>query len=54
MKAEQQIYAPRHMPAPVFEAVALSFLRGRAKTYNEPFTVNLAKFDGTVATISNQ
>jgi hypothetical protein len=36
------------------EAVALSFLRDRAKTYNEPFTVNLTKFDGTTATISNQ
>ena len=36
------------------EAVALSFLRDRAKIYNEPFTVRLTKFDGTVATISNQ
>jgi len=36
------------------ETVALSFLRDRAKTYNEPFTVNLTKFDGTTATISNQ
>jgi hypothetical protein len=36
------------------EAVALSFLRDRAKTYNEPFTVKLTKFDGTAATISNQ
>ncbi len=36
------------------EAVALSFLRHRAKTYNEPFTVQLTKFDGTTATISNQ
>jgi hypothetical protein len=35
------------------EAVALSFLRNRAKTYNEPFTVNLTKLDGTTATISN-
>jgi hypothetical protein len=35
------------------EAVALSFLRDRAKTYNEPFTVPLTKFDGTIATISN-
>src|SRR6516225_8614748 len=34
------------------EAVALSFLRDRAQTYNEPFTVNLTKFDGTTATIS--
>ena len=36
------------------EAVALSFLRDRAQTYNEPFTVHLTKFDGTKATISNQ
>ena len=36
------------------EAVALSFLRDKAKTYNEPFAVQLTRFDGTVATISNQ
>jgi membrane-associated phospholipid phosphatase len=36
------------------EAVALSFLRDRAKTYNEPFTVEITKFDGTTTTISNQ
>ena len=36
------------------EAVALSFLRNRARTYNEPFSVQLTKFDGTIATISNQ
>jgi hypothetical protein len=36
------------------EAVALSFLRDKARTYNEPFTINLRKFDGTTATISNQ
>ncbi len=35
------------------EAVALSFLKDRARTYNEPFTVRLTKFDGTTATISN-
>ena len=35
------------------EAVALSFLKDRARTYNEPFTVQLTKFDGTTATISN-
>lgn len=35
------------------EAVALSFLRHRARTYNEPFTVNITKFDGTTATITN-
>jgi hypothetical protein len=36
------------------EAVALSFLRDKAWTYNEPFSVHLTKFDGTIATISNQ
>jgi hypothetical protein len=36
------------------EAVALSFLSDRAKTYNEPFTIQLTKFDGTTATVSNQ
>jgi hypothetical protein len=36
------------------EAVALSFLNDRARTYNEPFTVTLTKFDGTTATISNK
>src|SRR5208337_1238264 len=36
------------------EAVALSFLRDRARTYNEPFTVELTKFDGTTAIISNK
>ena len=36
------------------EAVALSFLRDKARTYNEPFSVHLTKFDGTIATISNQ
>jgi hypothetical protein len=35
------------------EAVALAYLRDKAKTYNEPFSVNLTKFDGTTATISN-
>jgi hypothetical protein len=35
------------------EAVALSFLRDKARTYNEPFKVQLTKFDGTTATISN-
>jgi hypothetical protein len=36
------------------EAVALSFLKDRARTYNEPFSVDLTKFDGTTATISNK
>jgi hypothetical protein len=36
------------------EAVALAILRDRAQTYNEKFTAQLTKFDGTTATISNQ
>jgi len=36
------------------EAVAISVLQDRARTYREPFTVNLTKIDGTIATISNQ
>jgi hypothetical protein len=36
------------------EAVALSYLRDKAKTYNEPFTVQITKFDGTTATITNR
>ncbi len=36
------------------EAVALSILQDRAKTYNEKFTVQLTKLDGTIVTISNQ
>jgi membrane-associated phospholipid phosphatase len=36
------------------EAVALAVLRDRARTYNEKFTVQLTKFDGTTATISNE
>ena len=36
------------------EAVAISILQDRARTYREPFTVNLTKIDGTIATITNQ
>lgn len=36
------------------EAVALSVLKDRAKSYNEPFTISIKKFDGTTATITNQ
>lgn len=36
------------------EAVALAFLRNRARIYNEPFSVSLTKFDGTTVTISNK
>ncbi len=35
------------------EAVALSYLRDHATTYNESFTISLVKLDGTTATISN-
>jgi hypothetical protein len=36
------------------EAVALSYLQDRAMTYNEKFTIQLTKVDGSVATISNE
>ncbi|MEP7214244.1 MAG: hypothetical protein ABI791_14290 [Acidobacteriota bacterium] len=36
------------------EQVALSVLQDRVKSYNEPFTIRIKKFDGTIATISNQ
>ena len=36
------------------EAMAISFLRDRAKTYNEKFTISLTRLDGSVATISNE
>ena len=36
------------------EQVALSVLQDRAKSYNEPFSITITKFDGTTATISNQ
>ena len=36
------------------EQVALSVLQDRAKSYNEPFTIEIKKFDGTTATITNQ
>ena len=35
------------------EAVALSMLMEKGQCYNEPFTVNITKFDGTIATVSN-
>jgi hypothetical protein len=35
------------------EAFALGYLRDKARTYREPFSVTLTKFDGTTATISN-
>jgi hypothetical protein len=36
------------------EALAISVLQDRALTYNEKFTVNFTKIDGTTATISNR
>jgi hypothetical protein len=36
------------------EQVALSVLQDRAGSYNEPFTINITKFDGTTATITHQ
>ena len=36
------------------EQVALSVLQDRANSYNEPFTINITKFDGTTATITNR
>jgi len=36
------------------EQVALSVLADRAKSYNEPFTINITKVDGAIATITNQ
>jgi len=35
------------------EQVALSILQDRAKSYNEPFSIKITKFDGTTATITN-
>jgi hypothetical protein len=36
------------------EQVALSILQDRANSYNEPFSINITKFDGTSATITNR
>jgi len=36
------------------EQVALSVLQDRAGSYNEPFTIHITRFDGRIATISNQ
>jgi hypothetical protein len=36
------------------EQIALSVLRDRARSYNEPFAISITKFDGTTATISNE
>jgi len=34
--------------------MALSRLRDKARTYNEKFTINITKLDGTIATITNE
>ena len=36
------------------EQVALSILQDRAKSYDEPFTITITKFDGTTVEISNE
>jgi hypothetical protein len=36
------------------ELIALSILNDRAKSYAEPFTITITKFDGTLAKISNE
>ena len=36
------------------EAMALSYLRDKAQTYHEKFSVNITKLDGTIVTISNE
>jgi hypothetical protein len=36
------------------ELVAIAALQDRAKSYKEPFTIDITKFDGTIATFSNQ
>ena len=36
------------------EQVALSVLRDRARSYTEPFTITITRFDGTLAKISNE
>jgi len=36
------------------EQVGISVLNDRAKSYAEPFTIRITKFDGTTATITNQ
>jgi hypothetical protein len=42
-----------HFAVLLKEQVGLSVLRDRARSYNEPFTINITKVDGTTATISN-
>jgi hypothetical protein len=36
------------------EAFALSFLQDKIRTYNERFTINITKLDGTIATLTNR
>lgn len=36
------------------EQVAISVLQDKARSYNEPFSISIKKFDGSTATITNQ
>jgi hypothetical protein len=36
------------------EAMALSYLRDKAPTYHEKFTIKITRLDGNIATISNE
>jgi hypothetical protein len=36
------------------EAMALSYLRDKASSYHEKFTVNITRLDGSIATITNE
>ena len=36
------------------EAIALSYLRDKASSYHEKFTVNITRLDGSIATITNE
>ncbi len=43
-----------HFAVLLGEQAGISILRDRAQSYNEPFTINITKFDGTTATITNE
>lgn len=36
------------------EAMALSYLRDRAMSYHEKFTIHITRLDGTIASITNE
>ncbi len=56
---EHGIHAGIHFRSSTFwsillgEQVALSVLRDRAMSYNEPFKITITKFDGTMETLTN-